>query len=134
MTGQTYGRGSMRGRRFVLVVGRTRRSAPPCKKWVIALAKANATVFQVIVADKPWYLPRGLVLREIRKFTPAAYYANVLVEWYRGFAKSWQIPKDNAPHVIVIDERSRVLARLRGKLTDARLKKVQIALTSKPEA
>ena len=126
ITGRRVTRDSLRGRVAVLVVGRTYASAPPCKKWVIALSReTRAAVYQVIVADKPWYIPRGAVMSKIKGFTPPAYHDQVLIEWRAVFADRYRIPEAAEPHVLVIDRRSNIRARLRSEPTGKRLAQIE---------
>ena len=129
IAGRTVSRDKLRGRVVALVVGQTYESAPPCKRWVIELSKkTSATVYQVIVTDTPWYIPRGIVMRKIKSFTPAQYYDRVLVEWYRVFAKSYQVRKNDHPTVFVIDGRGVIRLRLEGAPDAKRYARVSAAI------
>jgi len=117
---------TLRGRPAVLVVGLSYRSAPPCKKWVIKLSRrTRAQVYQVIVADKPWYIPRFVVMRRIRDFTPAPFHDRVMIEWQRAFADRYRVAESDQPTLFVLDAGGRVLLRLSGNPTEANLQRVQ---------
>jgi len=134
ITGKTVTNKTIRGRPAIIVVGRSFKSAPPCKKWILELAKlygAKAAVHQVIVADKPWYIPRSAVLKKIRNFTPPAHRHRVLVEWYKVFAKVWNVPQHDHPTIFVIDAKGVVRLRMRGKMTTASLRRVHRAVHSR---
>jgi hypothetical protein len=126
ITGQVVTPRTLRGRPAVLVVGLTYASAPPCKKWVIELTRhTRAQVYQVIVADKPWYIPRFVVMRRIKSFTPPRYHHRVMVEWQRTFADRYQVPESDEPTLFVVDGRGRVQLRLSGRPDKAKLARVQ---------
>lgn len=96
--------GSLR-RPTVLVVGGTQKAAPPCKEWALALLKRHGeklSLYQVIVVDKAWYIPRGAVVSKVKDFVPPALHGRVLLEWYRVFANLYGIPKHDDPVILVI--------------------------------
>lgn len=89
----------------VLVVGGTQKAAPPCKEWAVALLKrhgSSLSLYQVIVVDKAWYIPRGAVIGKVKDFVPPALHHRVLLEWYRVFANLYGIPKHDDPVILVI--------------------------------
>lgn len=134
-TGQTFTNRSILGRPAVLVAGRTRESAPPCKEWMLALLKhgeKRLQILQVIVSDTPWYLPRSLVRKMIKDFTPKGQLHRVLVEWYTVFADVWGIPENDLPTVFVLDGQGIVRWRYMGKISRATLGQARAALKKLP--
>lgn len=128
MTRGTVSRDDLRGHPAVLVVGRSRKSALPCREWVIGLSKRHnhsVSVFQVVIALKPWFLPRFLVRRELKKVTPPAYYHQVLIEWRDGFAKLFDIPEDDTPTVLLLDKSNVMRMMHRGPMTKAAWEKIE---------
>jgi len=122
LAGGRVSRRALAGQAVVLVVGRTQKAAPPCKEWVLTLGRrVGAPVYQVIVIDKPWYLPRGAVLSKIKGFTGGTQSHRVLLEWYAVFAEAYGIPRDDDPRVVVIDGAGVIRQVLRGALTPGRL-------------
>lgn len=128
VTGKTISSKTIQGKPTVIVVGRSRKSAPPCKDWVLSVANMGVDVYQVVVALKPWFLPRFLVLNEIKDFVPTTYHHRVLVEWRDGFARAYGVPKDDTPTVIVLDSNNVVRFRHRGRLTQRAMEQVKEAL------
>lgn len=117
LTGKRVTRAQLRGRPLVLVVGRTQRAAPPCKRWMLGIIGRHGPrlqAFQVIVVDKSWYIPRSLVLGKIRGFIPARLRHRVLLEWYTVFADHYGVPKHDDPVVFVINAGGEVRWRHRG--------------------
>jgi len=134
-TGQTFTNRSILGRPAMLVAGRTRESAPPCKDWMLALLKHGGRrlqVLQVIVSDTPWYLPRSLVRKMIKDFTPKGQLHRVLVEWYTVFADVWGIPENDLPTVFVLDAQGIVRWRYMGKLSRINWERARAALKKLP--
>lgn len=114
---------SLRGRKVVLVVGMKQKAAPRCKKWMQALVKRypprtqrKVEVYQVVVVNKAWYIPRSLVLSKLKGFIGAAYHDRFLIEWYRVFAEQYKVPKSTLPVVFVIDEKGTIRFRTRDTL------------------
>jgi hypothetical protein len=132
LSGGRVSRRSLAGKVAVLVVGRTRPSAPPCKEWTTTLIRrpVAAAVYQVIVADKPWYAPRSAVLNKVRSFVGPQHNDRILLEWYRAFAEAFGIPRDDEPRVYVLDQQSRIRLLVRGTLTSERLEKVNRTVQS----
>ena len=99
-----------RGRKVVMVVGMSKKSAPRCKRWMAKLVKrypprkSPVEVYQVVVVDKSWYIPRSLVISKLKTFIGPSYYNRFLIEWYTGYAKRYGIPKSTLPVVLVVDE------------------------------
>jgi peroxiredoxin len=96
------------GNPLVLVVGRTRKSAPRCKKWMAALLAAypkKPLVYQVVVANKSWYIPRGAVRSKLRSIVGPNHHERFLIEWYTVFAKQYGITKHDHPVIYVIDKK-----------------------------
>lgn len=132
-TGETVTNKDLRGRPAVLVVGMTRRSAPLCKQWILALHRrhrARIHLYQVIVAMNPWYIPRSLVRKKIAGFVPGAHHHRVLVEWYRVFADAYGVPKQDWPVVFLIDAGGIVRHRHRGKVSRAQLARIASLVTA----
>lgn len=121
MAGGRVSRRTITGKTAVLIVGRTQAAAPPCKEWFNALKSRAPAVYQVIVIDKPWYLPRGAVLSKIKGFVGDTDHDRVLLEWYKVFANAYGIPRDDDPRVLVLDRSGVVRLALRGKLEPSRL-------------
>lgn len=128
VTGRTVSSKNIQGKPTVIVVGRSRKSAPPCKEWVLSVGNMGVDVYQVVVALKPWFLPRFLVLSEIKDFVPAAYHKRVLVEWRDGFAKAYGVPNDDTPTVLVLDSNNVVRYRHRGRRTTRAMEQLKEAL------
>jgi hypothetical protein len=126
LAGPWVTRNSLRGKVSVLVIGRTLKAAPPCKRWGIELSRTTkAAVYQVVVADKPWYAPRSAVLKKVRGFSPRQYDANVLVEYYTVFADAYGIPRVDDPYVLVLDRRMVIRERLRAQPTKAHVARIK---------
>jgi hypothetical protein len=132
LSGGRVSRHSLAGKVAVLVVGRTQPSAPPCKAWTMTLLRrpVPAAVYQVIVADKPWYAPRSAVLNKVRSFVGPEHNDRILLEWYRAFAEAFGIPRDDDPRIFVLDQQSRIRLLVRGALTSQRLEKVNRTVQS----
>jgi peroxiredoxin len=117
----------LRGRKVVLVVGMKQKAAPRCKAWMKQLVKRypprkqhKVEVYQVVVVDKSWYIPRSLVLSKLKGFVGAAYHDRFLVEWYTVFSDLYRIPKSTLPMVLVIDEKGVVRHRTRETIDKSR--------------
>lgn len=116
----------LRGHPIVLIVGRSQKSAPPCKKWMVPLVKrfapgkSRVEVYQVVVIDKSWYVPRSLVLGKLRGFVGAGYRDRFLIEWYTVFSDSYAIPRHDDPTVLLIDDRGVLRWRKRRRYNKAR--------------
>lgn len=133
LSGKSFTRGQLRGRPAVLVVGRTQAAAPPCKKWVLEIIRRHGSslpVYQVIVVDKSWFVPRSLVLGKVRDFAPRHLHHRVLLEWYTVFADRYGIAKHDDPVVLVLDPSGVVRWRHRGVLTAAAAKRLDRVLSS----
>jgi hypothetical protein len=127
LKGKTVTSRQLLGRPAVLVVGRTQKAAPPCKEWALALIKRygkKVPVFQVIVVAKPWYMPRSLVLRKVKGFSPREHHDRVLLEWYQVFAKAYGVAKHDLPVVLVQDRKGVIRLRYKGRMTTEALSRV----------
>ena len=124
----------LRGKPTVLVVGRTQRAAPPCKEWALALIEryAATSVFQVIVVEKAWFIPKSLVRAKVRGFVPAALHDRVLLEWNTAFADAYAVDKQDAPVVFVLDGDARIRWRYQGPMTQSALGQLARTLGSLP--
>jgi len=123
----------LKGRLTVLVVGGTQKAAPPCKEWALALLKRHGeklALYQVIVVDKAWYIPRGAVIGKVKDFVPAALHHRVLLEWYRVFADLYGIPKHDDPVIVVIGRDGILRMQHRAHPSEAALKRVSDLLRS----
>jgi peroxiredoxin len=129
--GNSFSRARLRGRPAVLVVGRTQEAAPPCKKWVLEIIKRQGKrlpVYQVIVVDKDWFIPRSLVISKVKDFTPRNLRHRVLLEWYTVFADAYGVSKHDDPVVFVLGPDGTIRWRHRGRLTRAALAELDRAL------
>lgn len=132
----------LRRRPIVLIVGRSQKSAPACKKWMVPLVKrfapgkSRVQVYQVVVIDKSWYVPRSLVLGKLRGFVGAGYRDRFLIEWYTVFADSYGIPRHDDPTVLLIDDRGVLRWRKRLRYSEARwqdlLERIRRLATRRP--
>ena len=118
---------SLRGKAAVLVVGRSRKSAPRCKVWMLKVFKTYGDkkihLYQVIVLDNPWYLPETLVRGKVKDFIPKGHLHRVLLEWKLAFARIFGIPKHDLPTIFVLDKKGVVRWRYKGKLSKGKLGK-----------
>lgn len=133
LRGKSFSRRRLRGRPAVLVVGRTKKAAPPCKKWVleiIARQGLKLPVYQVIVVDKAWYIPKSIVISKVKDFSPAKLRHRVLLEWYTVFAEAYGIKKHDDPVVLVIDAAGVLRWRHRGRLSRSAFERFERKLTS----
>ena len=125
---------SLRGKATVLVVGRSKKSAPPCKDWMLKVFKKHGdkkiNLYQVIVLDNPWYLPRALVRGKVKDFVPKGHLVRVLLEWKLAFARIFGIPKHNLPVIFVLDKKGVVRMRYRGKISKGAFARFQKVLGS----
>jgi hypothetical protein len=129
--GESFSRRKLDGRPALLVVGRTQKAAPPCKRWMLKLLsrlRPAVPTYQVIVVDKAWYIPRGAVISKIEGFTPERWRHRVLVEWYTVFADTWGVARHDDPVVFLLDRRGVVRWRRRGPLTKSGLASLMGAL------
>jgi predicted transcriptional regulator len=125
--GKNFKSNRLNGQLAVLIVGRSRKAAPPCKEWVLGIIKQQGQklpVYQVIVVDKAWYVPKKLVINSVKDFTPSSQYNRVLLDWGTRFADLFAIAQHDDPVVIIIDPDGVLRFQQRGQLTDARLKHV----------
>ncbi len=120
LTGKEIDSKQILGKTTILVVGRTQKSAPACKKWMYEILKhhgAEVNVLQIIVTDNPWYIPRSLVIKKIEGFVSPKQRHRVLIEWYTVFADAYRIPKQDDPTIILIDNQGVVRWNYRGALS-----------------
>ncbi len=116
----------LRGHRIVLVVGTTQGSAPRCKRWMEPLLrdyppkKSPVEVFQVVVVDKAWYLPKSLVRSKLEGFVGKAFHDRFLIEWKTAFGTRYGVPRSSLPVVLLIDKSGVIRWRLRDTYTKAR--------------
>lgn len=133
LSGKSFSRGQLRGRPAVLVVGRTQEAAPLCKKWVLEIIRRQGIslpVYQVIVVDKSWFIPRSFVIDKVKEFTPRRLRHRVLLEWYTVFSDRYGIAKHDDPVVLMLDPGGLVRWRYRGSLTAAAAKRLDRVLGS----
>lgn len=128
LKGGSVKRANLRGKTTVLIVGRSPKSAPPCKQWVDSVASEGVDVFQVIVTQKPWYLPEFVVRKKIKGLVPRQYHRQILIDWGDGFARAFDIPKDDVPTVLVFDANAVLRLKYRGYHTVATWKRAKEAL------
>lgn len=125
ITGWTISPKALSGKTALLVVGQTEKSAPRCKTWILSLFKelshTNPELFQVIIADKPWFYPKSAVIDRVKNFTPDWFHSRVLMEWGRKFAEVFDIPKDDDPRLILVDPEGIVRWTYRGEISPAAL-------------
>lgn len=117
----------LRGQKVVLVVGRTQKSAPPCREWMKALIARyphHKGLLQVVVVDKSWFIPKWLVRKKIKKFVGKQRHDQVLIEWKLGFAKRYGVAKNDIPTVILIDKDGVIRWRFHGRFSKASLAKL----------
>ncbi|MCA9665518.1 MAG: hypothetical protein KC503_08015 [Myxococcales bacterium] len=131
--GRKVGLAQLRGHTTMLVVGRSKRAAPRCRAWGVALHRRFRSwleVYQVAVIDKPWYMPRALVLRKVRTFSPAGLHHRVLLEWYTVFADSAAIARHDDPVLLLVGPDLIVRWRYRGQLDAAALARAHRVLAA----
>jgi len=131
LQGRSFASARLRGKPAVLVIGRTQKAAPPCKAWVLELLRRHGRalpVYQVIVVDKSWFIPRGLVLGKVKGFTPGDLRDRVLLEWYTVFADTWGVPLHDDPTVMVLDAGGVMRFRRRGAMTARALEQLNLVL------
>lgn len=121
------------GTPLVLVVGRTRQSAPRCKRWMKALLDAypkKPHVYQVVVADKSWYIPRAAIRSKLRSIVGPDHHDRFLIEWYTGFADQYGITKHDHPVLYVIDKKGVVRWTMIADYDKATWSKLKKAITA----
>ena len=124
VTGKVVTNKSMRGFPALLVVGTTRKAAPLCKDWVYKALEVYGRkiyVYQVIVADNPWFIPDHVVISKIKKMIDKKHLHRVLIEWYTVFADSYGVARSDLPTVFALNSEGIILWRHRGVLTDGAL-------------
>lgn len=124
LTGGKVAAARLHGRPAVLVVGRTQRAASPCKEWAFAIIERYASrlpVFQVIVVDKSWFIPKSLVYAKVKSFVPATLHDRVLLEWHTAFAEAYGIDKQDEPVLLVLDSDAVIRWRYQGAMNHAAL-------------
>jgi hypothetical protein len=122
---------TLSGKSAVLVVARSRAAAKRCKKWVLSVDRRlgrKVSVYQVIVAQKPWYLPNFVVRSKIESLIPRQYHRHVLIEWREHFAKQFGIPKDRTPTVLMIGPKGKLRWQYRGSLSERAWDELEAAL------
>ncbi len=140
LNGGAFSSQQLRGKPAILVVGRSRKAAPPCRDWVLGMLarhRLKLPVYQVIVVDKSWYLPRTLVLRMVKEFVPDNLRGRALLEWKTTFADLFGIPKGDEPTLLVLGADSVIRWRHQGPPTASgyqRLAEVLAALGGQPRA
>jgi hypothetical protein len=133
LVGKRFSKGRLRGRPAVLVVGRSQRAAPPCKKWILEIIKRHGMklpVYQVIVVDKSWFIPRSLVIDKVKEITPRNLRHRILLEWYTVFADTYGIPTHDEPVVLVTGPDSVLRWRHKGPPTRAAIERLTTVLRS----
>lgn len=131
LRGRSFASARLRGKPAVLVVGRTQKAAPPCKQWVLELIRRYGRalpVYQVIVVDKSWFIPRSLVISKIEGFIPRRLRHRVLLEWYTVFADTWGVPLHDEPTVMILGSDGVLRHKHRGAMTKRALKRVERTL------
>jgi hypothetical protein len=133
LSGRKFASIRLRGSPAVLVVGGTRKAAPPCKQWVLEIIKRHGLklpVYQVIVVDKAWYIPKKAVIGSVKDFTPSSLHHRVLLEWYRVFADLYDIPRHDDPVLLVMGPDGVLRLQQRGQMTEAGLQQLAAVLRS----
>ena len=125
----------LRGRALVLVVGLTRGSAPRCRRWMEALVPQAARrfqLYQVVVADKSWYITRSMIRSKLRGFVHPLHHWRVLIEWYTVFARQYGLARHDDPVILVIDARGVLRAKFRRRFSAPALQGVLAPLGQAP--
>ncbi len=120
VTGKVITNKNLRGHPAVLVVGTSRKAAPLCKKWIykaLAAYGRKIHVYQVIVADSPWFIPNHVVIKKIKKMIDKKQLHRVLVEWFTVFADTYGVKRSDLPTVFVMDAKGKIKWRHEGVLT-----------------
>lgn len=124
LNGHRVSAANLRGRPAVLVVGSTMGSAVSCKRWTAEVSGRHGAVlalYQVAVIDKPWIVPKSIVISKIRSMTPRSLQRRVLIEWAMKFADALGIPKTDDPVILALDDKGVVRWRHRGAVTPGAL-------------
>ena len=132
LKGRGFASARLRGKPVVLVVGRTQKAAPPCKRWMLELLRRHGRalpVYQVIVVDKSWFIPRSLVISKVEGFTPRSQRHRVLLEWYTVFADTWGVPLHDDPTVMVLSADGVLRFWHRGQMNTRALKRLDRVLS-----
>ena len=115
---------SLRGKTTVLVAGRTRKSAPRCKEWVLKLYDRHRDavhIYDIVVADKAWYLPGAFVRNHLSDFVPKEHHHRILIDWGKEFAKKYGIVKDDLPSIFLVDAHGVIVWRFKGLVNNQTL-------------
>lgn len=108
----------------IIVVGMKRKSAPHCKKWIERLLKDypisqnKLNILQVVVIDKPWYIPKGIIRGKLRGYVKKFFYNRFFVDWGDRFGKVYQVKKMVTPTLLGIDKNQRLRFKFSGYSTD----------------
>src|SRR5687767_1470897 len=128
LLGKEHHSEDFRGKPLILVIGTSTQAAEACREWMLALERnfrgAPVQVYQVIVLDTGWYVPKVMVTNRIKAFVPEHGHELVLLEWKRKFRDDFGIPYDHVPRVVVLDRDGVVQTATKGAMTDTALLQV----------
>lgn len=133
LTGQTVTRDDLIGQRTVLIMTPSREAAEDTRQWAHKLRKTLDTtkvrVRDVIAVNLPFFISEQYAVSRARDQIPSRYYKQT---WLTGGSKletALGIPTDSEQaFVFVLDARGRVVARVKGGPTPARVHQIESAI------
>lgn len=133
LTGKHVSEQQLLGQPAVLIVTPSRAAAKQTREWAKSLRgrvdTQHVRVRAVIAIDLPFFISESNALGRAKQEIPQRYYDQTWLSGQPALEKSLGIPTESGQaFVLVLDSTGRILARVSGPPTDAKIQKVVNAL------
>jgi hypothetical protein len=120
------------GQPAVLVITPTRHAAPACKAWGDELQKAlpsNVALWALLALHIPFLVPDEYAVRKAQEKVPPPLWDRTWLLTGGGMDKKLGVPAEaGEPYVFAVDAKGKVVAKVRGVVTEEKVDRISEAL------
>lgn len=133
LTGKHVTQQQLFGEPAVLIVTPSKAAAKQTREWAKSLRsrfdKQHVRVLDVIAIDLPFFISESDAVGRAKQQIPKRYYDQTWLSGQQVLEKALHIPSESEnAFVLVLDSQGRVLARVSGPPTDAKIQKIMTAV------
>lgn len=135
LTGEKVSSTKLIGQPTILIVTPTKDAAKDTRLWVEALRKnidpSAVRIRDVLAIDLPFFMGEEDAIGRAKEKIPARYYDQTWILTESNLESALSIPRDSAKaFVFVLDAQGKIIARVEGEPTNAKVNEVEAAVRS----